>query len=288
MNRMKEILQKARSLPPLPHSVTNLMKVMADEKHSLNDIVRIVELDTTLTAVALKAVNSAAFGLREPVTSIARAVSFLGEKSMVGMALSASAPDVFDKELGGYESRRGEMWAHSLKTALAAREMAPAAREEVNQEMVFTAGMLHDIGKSILSHFLIGQAPEMLASVDRGDAQDYLEAEKQAVGVDHCEAGFELARAWRLPAPLAEVIRFHHKPGEADEEHRTLVYLVHLGDITAMMTGSSTGADALGYDLDESFADFVDLKKSSLERIMMTVMLEFEKIQSSITGQDEG
>ncbi|MDY7001635.1 MAG: HDOD domain-containing protein, partial [Thermodesulfobacteriota bacterium] len=271
-------------MAPLSHSSLRLMEVMGDEDHSLRDVVRIVESDAVLTAEVLKVVNSAAFGLRRPVDSLARAITFLGEKMIVGIAIGSCAPQVFNQPLDGYESERGELWAHSLRTGIAARELAPMARDEVNPDIAFTAGILHDIGKSVLSEFLRGLPREMVQSLDRHEVQDYLQTEEAAVGVNHCAAGGELAENWKLPQPLRAVILHHHKPSEAEPQYRTLVYVVHLGDLIAMMGGTGTGADTLLYSLDNNYPEFIDIDKAGLEKLMMAVMIEFEKTRALIEG----
>jgi HD-like signal output (HDOD) protein len=38
--------------------------------------------------------------------------------------------------------------------------------------------------------------------------------EKKFLGIDHCQAGSWLARAWNLPQKLISSIEFHHDPGK--------------------------------------------------------------------------
>lgn len=284
MDRAKEIVAKVKQIQPLSHSAMRLLKVSSDEEHRLEDIVTIVETDTALTAQVLKVVNSAAYGLRNPIDTVRRAVFFLNEKTVVGIALSSCAPDVFNTSLDGYESLKGELWSHSLKTAIAARECALLIKDRVNPELAFTAGILHDIGKSVISEFATGLAPEILKKILESPATDYLQAEHEMVGANHCNVGAALAEYWNLPQPLIAVIRFHHRPSKATEKYKALVYMVHLGDMLAMMGGTATGADALQYQLDHRYDEYLNIDRDQLNRIILRVQMDYEKIQESLFG----
>lgn len=265
-------------------TATRLMELVGDEDHGLGDIVRIVEFDAGLTAQILKVVNSPVFGLRQPVETVQRAVAYLGEKMVVGIAIGSCAPQIFHRPLEGYDSGPEDLWEHSLKTAIASRELALLAKSKVSPEVAFTAGILHDIGKSVLSYFLRGRTEEMVLRFERGETSDYIQGEEAVVGTNHCKVGLEMARHWRLPDPLQGVIMHHHYPGRALEGYRPLVYTVHLGDMVAMASGAGTGIDAMGYRLDGAYKDFLLVDRDGLEKLVMSVIVEFERARASIFG----
>ena len=105
--------------------------------------------------------NSAAYCRGQPVTTISRAVLLMGEMMVVGVAICVSTSIIFQRPLDGYESPEGELWEHSLRSAIACRELAKFTKGKVNPGLAFTAGLLHDIGKSIISEFLVGSTKEM-------------------------------------------------------------------------------------------------------------------------------
>ena len=287
----REDLQKiVKSVPLLSASANRLLQLTSDSEHELADIVNLVKTDANLTARVLKVVNSAAFGLINNITSVDRAISYLGERIIVSIAVGDCAAKLFEKELGGYEAGQGDLWKHDLRTAIAAREIVVQSGAQVSADLAFTAGLLHDIGKSLISDYLQGTAPEAISMITAEDSEDYLDAEEKLIGFDHTEAGFELALVWQLPAELAEVIRFHHQPDQASEEHRALVYAVHLGDNIAMMGGYGTGADSMQYRLDPNYTEYITLSPNTLASVMLTVDTEFTRLEESLanTGEDNG
>jgi len=278
----QEELQKiVKSVPMLSPSASQLLQITSQADHDLIDVINLVRNDANLTARLLKIVNSAAFGLVSTVTSIDRAISYLGERIIVGIAIGDCAGKLFEKELSGYESAGGDLWKHDLRAAIAAREVVTQSGVDISPELAFTAGLLHDIGKSLISDYLQGSVTDAIEMITTEEGLDYLDAEEKLVGFDHTRAGYELAKAWQLPDELAEVIRYHHEPAKAKEEYRALVYAVHLGDNIAMMGGFGTGSDSMRYKLDQQYTDYIKMGPKTLATIMLNVDIEFEKLESS-------
>ncbi|WP_305045794.1 HDOD domain-containing protein [Geoalkalibacter sp.] len=281
------ILEAIRKAPLLSPSASRLLQITAAREHEMAEVIAVVRTDAHLTARVLKTVNSAAFGLLYEITSIDRAVTYLGERMVVGIAIGDCAAQLFQKQLDGYEGEKGSLWRHDLLTAIAAREVAGRCRTPLNPDLAFTAGLLHDIGKALISDFLKGTPGGLLRELEEALLNDYLEGERAALGIDHPEAGFELALSWQLPASLQAAIRHHHAPQEAPPELRPLAYAVHLGDIVAMMSGCGTGADSLRYHLDGGYTHYFDLSQEGLYEIILAADEEFRKITHSMAETKE-
>ncbi|MEA3545797.1 MAG: HDOD domain-containing protein [Thermodesulfobacteriota bacterium] len=284
----QEELQKiVKSVPMLSASASQLLQLTSQADHDLVDVINLVRNDANLTARVLKIVNSAAFGLINSITSIDRAVSYLGERIIVSIAIGDCAGKLFEKELTGYEAAGGDLWKHDLRTAIASREVVTQSGVDLSPELAFTAGLLHDIGKALISDYLQGSVVDAVKMLTTEEDLDYLDAEEKLAGFDHTRAGYELAREWQLPDELAEVILHHHEPSRASAEHRPLVYAVHLGDNIAMMGGFGTGADSMRYKLDHQYTDYIKIGPKTLATIMLNVDIEFEKLEGSLTTSGE-
>jgi len=280
----KEILKKIKSISPISQSAVQILKLTSGPDYSLREIVQTIECDSILTANILKVANSASFSPKNIITSIDMAVSFLGERIVVSTALNVCGKQFFNTPLEGYEAEKGELWSHSLQTAIAARCLAQKSKAQqiINANLAFTGGILHDIGKVVLSSILKGTAGKFLAEIEAHELEDYLAAERANLGSDHCEAGFALAEHWKLPEPYREIIRMHHTPKDATPEVMPLCYAVHVADIIAMMTGSGTGSDCMQYRLDPGYSEYFDLESDELSKIILTVDSEYKKIESAL------
>jgi len=284
----ENIRRAIEKVPLLSANAQRLLQVTTVADHDLGDVIDILRCDATLTARLLRVVNSAAYGLLTPITSIDRAVSYLGERMVTCIALGDSAGTLLNKPMGGYQAEAGELWRHDLFSAFAAREVARYGRDELAVDLAFTAGLLHDIGKAIISDFLNGTAEELVGAVDAGTVANYLSGERKLLGLDHAEIGLELAKSWNLPGALRAAIACHHQPAAAHEEHRSLVYAVHLGDIIAMMNGFGTGSDSMLYQLDQGYREYFELDIRQLPEIILEASEQFLQAEKSLTQRQEG
>lgn len=278
----EEIIAAIKEVPLLSPSASQLLQLSASSDHDISEVVDIVKCDAALTARVLKIVNSVAYGLVHEVTTIERAVGYLGERMVAGIALGDSASALFHKELEGYDGPKSELWNHDLRTAIASREIAKQSKQPLSPDLAFTAGILHAVGKAVLSDFLQQTANEVLAGIDGNEVTDYLAGERELLGIDHTEAGYELAKNWELPESLQCAIRYHHSPADAPPEYQHLVYAVHLGCIVAMMCGSQS-SDSLQYHLDQNYTNFIDLTSEQLALVMLEVNETFNTMHNAMT-----
>jgi putative nucleotidyltransferase with HDIG domain len=285
INLTETIAKRVNNVPMLSTVVTRLLMIIEDEEHSVRDVVNIVQNDASLTAKVLRISNSAVFSRGQPIETLNRAILHLGEKMVMGIAIGACSAKIINKPLKGYISSSDEFWDHSLRTAVASRLASEYSREPVSSDIAFTAGLLHDIGKSVLSEFLeerSGNIIELYSSQE----DDYIAAEKYLLGIDHAAVGFAIAKHWKLPIEIANIIKHHHSPAKAKPEYRYLAYVVHLGDIIAMLGGAGTGADNLAYKIDEKYINFINLNKYDFARLILSVQEEFGVIKDSVFGAE--
>jgi len=272
-----QLVEKVRNIKPLSEATRKLLVLMGQPDHQIQDLVRIVEHEPALTANVLRVANSATFALNRKLATLAEAASYLGYMHIVGIALATSGQDVFNAELKGYDGSRGDLGRHCLWTALAAKELANLTDDRVYQGLAFTSGLLHDIGKVVISDFLPEYAEEMEQRLQTSQVSDYITAEREVLGTDHCAVGGLLAEHWQLPESLQMGIAYHHSPQEADEEWQPTAFVVHLADMMAMMSGNGTGVDAILYGLDSRYSEFVTITPEQLEPMMLDLQLEFER-----------
>lgn len=278
------VRQAIEKLPLFSSSALQLLQVVADPDHELEDVVKIVKFDSALTMRVLKAVNSPVYGLINEVTSIDRALSYIGERTVISIAIQENTGQLFSKPLDGYLGGQGALWRHDLFSAIASREVARHAKGDFDLDLAFTGGLLHDIGKSVFATFWKQAAKEALGQIDQGVVNDYLMAEHDLAGLAHTEVGYEMARHWQLPESLQAVILHHHHPAEAIECVQPLVYAVHVGDIVSMMAGCDTGSDGLQYQLDSGYKEFFNLSPAILAEIVLNAEEEFSKAEASLVS----
>lgn len=283
MDFEQKIYESIREAPIMSPSAIRLVHLIAEEEYDLDEIIKFVRLDSGLTSNILRLVNSPAFGLMKPVNSIDRAVIYLGTQTVVNLALVNLNAHFFEQELQGYHSPQGEFWHHELRTALASSEIARMTDFGIGPDLAFTAGLLHDIGKIVISNYQLKQQCDLMPQVQDENGQSYLELERKNLGTDHCQVGAMLSRQWRLPGSLESSIEFHHEPFKAPKEYRPLVYMVHIGDVLSMMAGMGTGIDTLQYALDPGYKAFYAFTFNEVSMIMLNVEDNFNQLKNALS-----
>lgn len=282
-----DIKQKVVKIPTMPAVATRLMQIISLPQHSSREVVDLIKNDVSLTTRILRIANSAAFSRGQEIDTLNRAILHLGENMVVGIAIGSCASSLLNRGLHGYASAPGELWEHSLRCAIASKLLTPFGKGSGQTEQAFTAGLLHDIGKLVMSEFMEGSTEKIVEFTNSSNETDYLDAEKALIGADHSEVGLMIAQHWGLPSPLPEVIKNHHRPSDYSGIHQELIYIIHLADMFAMMGGSGTGADSLTYKLDEGFHEFVDFQKQDFAKLLLQIEEEFYSTKLSLFSPTE-
>ena len=275
----EEIYEAARNVPKLSPNTARLLQLVSGEDYDLQDVIDLVKYDSALTSRVIGVANSVALSGIKQISSIDRAVLYLGERMVVTIALTDVAHYFFDRKLSGYKAGKGELWEHDLRTAIASREVARSVDYEINADMAFTAGLLHDFGKAVIADYLKRASQDIQERIREYFQGDFLAGERDLLGVDHAEIGHMVAQSWSLPGSLETSIRYHHEPSRAPRAFQPLVYIVHIGDILAMLAGSGTGIDTMHYYLDRDYDRYFILTFDQVASAMLNTNEEFGTIQ---------
>lgn len=260
-----DIAASVTELPALPASVAQVIAACDDGDMSVGQLTQLILRDQSLTAGMLRLANSAYYGHARRVTTVTEAIMLLGFSAIKSLAISTHTMRLLNRALPGYGLHRGELLRHSVSVALTARRLAVVVQLAPVEE-AFVAGLLHDIGKTILSSRLEG-AYEDVADLARTRGVPVHEVERELFGFDHAELGAQVARAWSFPANLEDAIRHHHVPMRAERKPR-LAHTVHLADAACLMLGAGLGADGLACGVDPASLDALGIDAGDLERLM--------------------
>jgi len=234
--RYRRIVERIDGLPSLPSIVTRLIKVVNSPDTAAEDAAVLIEKDPALTSKILRLANSAFYGRPRAISSVPGAVVVLGFNTIRSLALGATIMKILPAgNSRGFD--QADFWRHSIVCAMTAKAIA---RRRLNQlwidpESAFCAGILHDIGKLILSETIPNEYAEVCERA-RNDGQALIECERSVLGFTHAEVGSAIADKWALPADLEHCLVYHHTPGETTE-FKELISAVHLSDIMTHTIG---------------------------------------------------
>ncbi len=274
---IEEIVSKTTDLPTIPAAAIKVMRETQNPDSSAATIARILVTDQALSARVLRLANSAYYGLVRKVTDLQDAVVILGMKSVKNLALVASTYPWMQRPVTGYCLGPEQMWQHAFGAAVGAQLVARISKK-APEDVAFTAGLLHDIGKVALSVWLENKVGAILLYAGR-EGLSFDEAERRILGYDHCQVGFHLATEWNLPEEVAHAALWHHDPDKAKED-QSIVDCVHVGDYICSSMGFGLGGDGLLYKFSENSLERLGLKPEDLDQITDEFVIRYEEYES--------
>lgn len=270
------IKSKVRDIPSLPEIVTKVMELVQDPMSSASNLSRIISHDPGLTSRVLRLVNSAYYGFPRQISSIQHAITILGFTTMRGLVLSSSIFKIFSpkndsSKLLDYK----KFWKHSLVAAIASKKINNYLQFNEADD-IFSAAILHDIGKIILDQYdhenyilALKEAPVPVFH------ETVIAAEEKYCEISHQNIGFMIAESWNLPDSISDIIKHHHNPNNSFE-NRKLTSIVYLGNIFSHLVLDLNIIDIKLFD--SQVLDYLGLAEDDLYSINAEIVEEVENI----------
>jgi putative nucleotidyltransferase with HDIG domain len=225
--RVKKIVGRSDVLPTPPETYLRLTELLQDTDSPLDEVAGVIESDPGLTARLLQVVNSVAFGYGGKLTTVEEAVQIAGVEVVRSLLLALQARHFAEKRLKNKQLLT-TFWQHSIETGARCRTLARAERLSLTeQEICFTAGLLHDIGKLVLAASEEKIYAELIAASVR-DSVPVFDRELDVYGATHADIGAYLLGLWGLPDTIIHPVERHHNLGTDLGKGFTPVVCVHL------------------------------------------------------------
>jgi len=249
--QLQSMLSNFEELPTIPDILFQILKILDDPDSGASDLAEVVRLDVALTARILRLANSPYYSTRGDMADIHRCIAVLGYRTIrqvaICVSVATSVVSAAARVKGQLDYR--ELWRHSVATGAIAKHLAEMSGYPEPEE-VFTAGLLHDLGKFVLEIYSPRSYGQVIGS-RRENSMSLVEMERDAFGFDHAVLGEAFGFSWRFPSMLTRCFGHHHDllgPPcvTGSEEHA--VALVALADYLAH-TLEPPACD-LGFDRD--------------------------------------
>ncbi|MBW2440341.1 MAG: HDOD domain-containing protein [Deltaproteobacteria bacterium] len=260
-DKIKRIMAQVKSFPGMPVTAAKLLKMLDNPDSTAAEIEEILRYDAGLTANILKLTNSAYFGIPSKVSSVRQAIMMLGWKRLLQLVMTMCMSTVMKKPIVGYDLPQGALWRHSVAVSVAAEAVVKALKIPEAEE-VFTAALLHDVGKLVLGGFVKNDMDQIKAMVAKGIAFEV--AEYMVIGTDHAEIGANILKKWDFPQDLVNAVNWHHDP-ETCENHCTLSDIVHIANTVGLRIGFGRDTEGARIEPSPSVTDRLGLEPVDIE-----------------------
>jgi putative nucleotidyltransferase with HDIG domain len=265
----------------MPGAAVKLLALIDDPEINVGQIEEILRRDAGLTANLLKLANSAYFGIPSKVGSVRQAILLLGLKRLIQMVIASCVSAIMDKPVPGYDLPPGQLWRHSIAVTVAAEGLVKELNLEAAEE-IFTAALLHDVGKLILGDFVADDLPKIEKTLSRGVA--FEAAENMVLGTNHADIGARILSQWSLPPDIVNAVRWHHDPESADKSD-LMLDIVHVANVLCLMIGIGVGRDGLQHQPSSMVVDRLGLATHHLEKVASQTLQWVEEL-SDVLGNN--
>ncbi len=222
----KKYIKDVDKLIPRPDIALEVMTMAHDTQCSILEMANKIEMDPNLTANMLRLANSAYFGHMREITSVRDIIVRLGLDTVKLIAITGASAGLMKTPQQAYNLDPGSLWHHSHATAVLSSVIAKYARVE-DPAPIYTASLLHDIGKVILNRPL-----QVAISNNKNLGKKFhslIELEHFLLNTDHARVGMALLQKWGLPDNITLPVGLHHQPEheKAGQIHVKIVFLAN-------------------------------------------------------------
>ncbi len=277
-DKIKRIMAQVKSFPGMPVTAAKLLKMLDNPDSTAAQIEEVLRYDAGLTANILKLTNSAYFGIPSKVSSVRQAIMMLGWKRLLQLVMTMCMSTVMKKPVVGYDLPQGALWRHSVAVSVAAEAVVKALKIPEAEE-VFTAALLHDVGKLVLGGFVKNDLDQIRSMVAKGIAFEV--AEYMVIGTDHAEIGARILKKWDFPQDLVNAVNWHHDP-ETCEHHCTLSDIVHIANTVGLRIGFSREAEGARVEPSSGVSDRLGLGPADIEVLVEQTLEGVNKLSDEL------
>jgi len=223
----REALARLEELPAAARVVRAALKEIADVRCTSGRLEEILGADPATTADVLRLANSAYYGARSEVRTLALAVTLIGQRRLAAVLRHLLAGKLLRKLAGA-----GEGGKRARNVALAAAVICRGVAQfhpTADGEEMMVAGLVHNAGELALLTELPDSYARVLELVAENTKKS--KAESEVLGINSFEATEILLRAWDFPEVYIQAARHWGVTEWPSAAASTSVYIgfVHIG-----------------------------------------------------------
>src|SRR4051812_37040536 len=205
--RVHDAVHRIGPLPVLGGTVARIRALANDPHGTTTDLVKVIESDEAFSANLLRYANSAANARPIRARTIRQAVTLLGRRALVRIALEAETYRFLERFPGGAHLSRGQLHVHAV--SVAAYSATAAELRKAHVDSAHLAGLLHDVGKLLMpAAFGIAAVEGIVRAAPGGAPRAALE--RKRLGLDHAAAGALLVGLSDPADDVVKAISYHH------------------------------------------------------------------------------
>ena len=198
--RKLALLEALRSIPRPPRTLYQIVSPAFLSRASSSELAQLVMTEPVVTARVIAAVNVPLYGLRQPVTNIGQAITFLGLNTVRNLCLQHLLSEAMATKDAGLRAEFDILW----KASAVATELCQQIAKRL--QLADAASMATQLVLSYVGRFATAVMLQRQGAAVEGEASwDMLQralVEQQHLGLSSGEIGYLLMQEWGLPEAM--------------------------------------------------------------------------------------
>jgi len=260
------------SLSTLPCVAAQFFPRLLQDQFSPSALADIIESDPALTARILSLIEQRGVGLPDGRFSLRQALDKLSAHDVRDAILSINVLQAFDLDDGIDKDRvtaKKGLLLHSIAVACCAKDIAEMASPQMDSQLAYSAGLLHDMGKLALEETMPKSFASMVEEA-KSTKRSSRAIEQKHLGTDHTIIGKRLGQKWRLPNLIVLAIWLHHSQTvtiSEDMPEARIAAVVQLADSIASQSGIGSSGSFDWPEPVESISQWLAIGPEQLQQI---------------------
>ncbi|MEM8738378.1 MAG: HDOD domain-containing protein [Planctomycetota bacterium] len=245
------VIADAHRLPVLASTPPRILEMLERDDGSLLDAAEVARHDPALTLHLLAQANGPRFDDASPAITLPQVLGRLGLdalRELIDRVETQPLPGIAaDSEADAPAFDGAGFWDHSVAVAMMTAELTREAACKPDEiEAAYVAGLIHDLGRRVMSHRLGPTYTEILETA-RTLRTPLVDTEKHLLLEDHASLMEKALTAMGVGPGLTHVVGLHHAdPGRSRHlagPHQGVLTRLRLADALAHAQMLSDGGD---------------------------------------------
>ena len=265
-------ISRLDSLSTLPCIAAKFFPRVLQGRFTPSALADIIESDPALSARILSLIEQRGAGLPDGRFSLRQGLDKLSANDVRDAVLSIKVSQAFDLDDGIDKERaatKKNLLLHNLAVACCAKDIAKMATPQMDSELAYFAGLLHDIGKLALEETMPKSFAGMIEEA-KSTKRSLREIEQKHLGTDHTIIGKRLGQQWRLPNLIVLAIWLHHSQTVTiaeDMPEARIAAVVQLADSIAQRSGIGWAGSFDWPESTEALSQWLAINPEQLQQI---------------------
>lgn len=275
-----KLIRASGFLPEIPRSFGEILNMLLEPyEYNIDECVERFSKFPELEEILIKVLNFNS-ELNRKIETIKDAINYLGAKNAKIIAISYITRLMLpDKEGKAKIFNNRTYWKHCIGTAVAAYMLAESSGLS-DKDKMFTYGLIHDIGVTVLDICLPEHLDKIHEMQSKGVHQ--IVAEKIVLGgITHAEIGSWIVKVWGLPEEIMEVVGHHHTPLLA-KQYIEDVKIMHLADSISTNYYEKLLGNNTTFVYSGKIMESLHIDKAAIDRVILRLPAEVDKLNRVI------